>query len=112
MKLKNTRRPHSPADDVILQAMFVAGEPVSEMAETLDRTPVQVELALKRLGLISEMQPHLPEASIDYLGCNYRFSRAMHAAVKAGAECPPMIGVDVRHSTERPQYRPVRFNHA
>jgi ubiquitin len=99
----------SPAEQAAAIAAFKRGASVNAVAALLGRSPGSVEWLLKKSGLKrndhKKPQPHeagdaiAAPAAQSFRKADLAFQRAMHRAIKAGLERPPMIGV---YKDERP----------
>jgi hypothetical protein len=93
----------SPAEQATAIAAFKNGASVNAVAGLLGRTPGSVEWLLKKSGLKkNDHKKPLPNEAGDSIAApaarsfrkaDLAFQRAMHRAIKAGLEKPPMIGV-------------------
>jgi hypothetical protein len=106
----------SPAEQAAAVAAFKNGASVNAVAALLGRTPGSVEWLLKKSGLRrndhKKPRPHeagdaiAAPATQSFRKADLAFQRAMHRAIKAGLEKPPMIGV---YKDERPLDVPRLF---
>jgi hypothetical protein len=93
----------SPAEQAAAIAAFKNGASVNAVAGLLGKTPGSVEWLLKKSGLKkNDHKKPLPNEAGDSIAApaarsfrkaDLAFQRAMHRAIKAGLEKPPMIGV-------------------
>jgi hypothetical protein len=105
----------SPAEQAALAA-FKNGASVNRVAGLVGRTPGSVEWLLKKNGLKrnDHRKPRADEsgdaiaapASQSFRKADLAFQRAMHRAIKAGLESPPMIGI---YRDDRPLDAPRLF---
>jgi hypothetical protein len=93
----------SPAEQAAAIAAFKNGASVNAVAALLGRTPGSVEWLLKKSGLKrndhKKPQPNeagdaiAAPAAQSFRKADLAFQRAMHRAIKAGLEKPPMVGI-------------------
>jgi hypothetical protein len=93
----------SPAEHAAAIAAFKNGASVNAVAGLLGKTPGSVEWLLKKSGLKrndhKKPKPHEAGDSIaapaaqSFRKADLAFQKAMHRAIKAGLEKPPMVGV-------------------
>jgi ubiquitin len=106
----------SPTEQVAAISAFKNGASINAVASMLGKTPGSVEWLLKKNGLKrndhKKPAPNEPGDSIaapaaqSYRKADLAFQKAMHRAIKAGLEKPPMIGV---YKDDRPLDAPRLF---
>lgn len=106
----------SPAEQAAAISAFKNGASVNAVAGMLGKTPGSVEWLLKKNGLKrnDHKKPARHEAgnsiaapaAQSYRKADLAFQKAMHRAIKAGLEKPPMIGI---YKDDRPLDAPRLF---
>jgi hypothetical protein len=97
----------SPAEQAAAVSAYKNGASVNAVASMLGRTPGSVEWLLKKNGLKrnDHKKPAAHEAgdsiatpaAQSYRKADLAFQKAMHRAIRAGLEKPPMVGIYKDH---------------